>query len=215
MHSYLSCYEKIINTNIKSLHVHDDFLRTDSKTGTKMHYSVYYVHSSVYSEYNSVPWTCEDSHFSLPSSWDFIYPPLLTNTWAAIWVNPLGSIEAIEVSTDIHTQPFVFWLLYRIKATGREGNGSPLLLPGKSHGRRSLVGCSPWGRKQWDRAEQLHFTQFILYHWKRKWQPTPVFLPGESHGQRGPAGRGPRGRRESTRLKWQQNSRNEIAGNRN
>ena len=23
---------------------------------------------------------------------------------------------------------------------------SPVLLPGKSHGRRSLVGCSPWGR---------------------------------------------------------------------
>ena len=30
----------------------------------------------------------------------------------------------------------------------REGNGTPLQrsLPGKSHGRRSLVGCSPWGR---------------------------------------------------------------------
>ena len=26
-----------------------------------------------------------------------------------------------------------------------EGNGTPLL-PGKSHGRRSLVGCSPWDR---------------------------------------------------------------------
>ena len=23
---------------------------------------------------------------------------------------------------------------------------TPVLLPGKSHGRRSLVGCSPWGR---------------------------------------------------------------------
>ena len=29
-----------------------------------------------------------------------------------------------------------------------EGNGTPtpVLLPGKSRGRRSLVGCSPWGR---------------------------------------------------------------------
>ena len=34
---------------------------------------------------------------------------------------------------------------------------TPVLLPGKSHGRRSL-------------------------HWRRKWQPTPVFLPGESPG---------------------------------
>ena len=27
----------------------------------------------------------------------------------------------------------------------REGHSTPLFLPGKSHGRRSLVGCSPWG----------------------------------------------------------------------
>ena len=32
-----------------------------------------------------------------------------------------------------------------------------VLLPGKSHGRRSLVGCSPWGREESDRTERLHF----------------------------------------------------------
>ena len=31
------------------------------------------------------------------------------------------------------------------------------LLPGKSHGWRSLVGCSPWGRYQSDMTERLHF----------------------------------------------------------
>ena len=41
------------------------------------------------------------------------------------------------------------------------------------------------------------FTHFILYHWRRKWQPTPVFLPGESHGQRSLAGHGPWDLRES------------------
>ena len=30
-------------------------------------------------------------------------------------------------------------------------------MPGKSHGRRSLVGCSPWGRKESDTTERLHF----------------------------------------------------------
>ena len=30
-------------------------------------------------------------------------------------------------------------------------------MPGKSHGRRSLVGHSPWGRKEWDKTEQLNF----------------------------------------------------------
>ena len=34
---------------------------------------------------------------------------------------------------------------------------TPVLLPGKSHGRGSLVGCSPWGREESDMTEQLHF----------------------------------------------------------
>ena len=29
---------------------------------------------------------------------------------------------------------------------GRQWHPTPVLLPGKSHGLRSLVGCSPWGR---------------------------------------------------------------------
>ena len=53
--------------------------------------------------------------------------------------------------------------------------------------------CSPWGRKESDTTERLHFTHFFLYRWRRKWQPTPVFLPGESQEQRGLAGHGPWG----------------------
>ena len=36
---------------------------------------------------------------------------------------------------------------------------TPVLLPGKSHGQRSLVGYSPWawGREELDTTEQLHF----------------------------------------------------------
>ena len=30
-------------------------------------------------------------------------------------------------------------------------------LPGKAHGRRSLVGCSPWGHEESDTTERLHF----------------------------------------------------------
>ena len=32
-----------------------------------------------------------------------------------------------------------------------------VLLPGKFSGRRSLVGCSPWGRKELDTTDRLHF----------------------------------------------------------
>ena len=39
----------------------------------------------------------------------------------------------------------------------RQWPPTPVLLPGKSHGQRSLVGCSPWGREEWDTTEWLHF----------------------------------------------------------
>ena len=38
----------------------------------------------------------------------------------------------------------------------RQWHPTPVLLPGKSHGQRSLVGCSPWGREEMDTTEQLH-----------------------------------------------------------
>ena len=39
----------------------------------------------------------------------------------------------------------------------RQWQPTPVLLPGKSHGWRSLVGCSPWGCYQSDTTERLHF----------------------------------------------------------
>ena len=65
----------------------------------------------------------------------------------------------------------------------RQWQPTPVLLPGKSHGRRSLVGSSPWGRQVADTTERLHF-QFSLstfMPWRRKWQPTRVLawrIPG-------------------------------------
>ena len=47
---------------------------------------------------------------------------------------------------------YVYWVSWR-----RQWQPTPILLPGKSHGRRNLVGCSPWGREESDMTEQLHF----------------------------------------------------------
>ena len=44
----------------------------------------------------------------------------------------------------------------------RKWQSIPGLLPGKSHGQRSLVGYSPWGRKESDTTERLQFTSNIL-----------------------------------------------------
>ena len=67
----------------------------------------------------------------------------------------------------------------------RRWHPTPVLLPGKSHRRRSLVGCSP-RRIGHDWATSLSLFAFL--HWRRKWQPTPVFLPGESQGWQGLVG---------------------------
>ena len=44
----------------------------------------------------------------------------------------------------------------------RQWHPTPVLLPGKSHGWRSLVGCSPWGREESDMTERLHFHFYAL-----------------------------------------------------
>ena len=45
---------------------------------------------------------------------------------------------------------------------GGNGNCTPVFLPGKSHGQKSLAGSSPWGHKESDTTEQLS-TQVFLH----------------------------------------------------
>ena len=40
----------------------------------------------------------------------------------------------------------------------RRWHPTPVLLPGKSRGWRSLVGCSPWGREESDMTDDFTFT---------------------------------------------------------
>ena len=60
--------------------------------------------------------------------------------------------------------PWVGKILWR-----RKWQSTPVLLPGKSHGQRSLVGCSPRDHKQSDTTEQLHFHFQILFKIWSKW----------------------------------------------
>ena len=59
---------------------------------------------------------------------------------------------------------------------------TPVLLPGKSYGRRGLVGCGPWGREELDTTERLHFHFSLSCIGEGNGNPL-VFLPGESQGQ--------------------------------
>ena len=44
----------------------------------------------------------------------------------------------------------------------RKRQPTPVFLLGKSHGRWSLVGYCPWGHKESDTTERLHFTSLLL-----------------------------------------------------
>ena len=47
------------------------------------------------------------------------------------------------------------------RSPGEDPLPTPVLLPGKFHGLRSLVGYSPWGHKESDTTEQLHFHRVL------------------------------------------------------
>ena len=62
---------------------------------------------------------------------------------------------------------------------------TPVLLPGKFHGQRSLQAMGLLRvRHEW----AISLSLFTFMPWRRKWQPTPLFLPGESQGRRGLVG---------------------------
>ena len=51
----------------------------------------------------------------------------------------------------------IVYLLFLRFFWRRQWHPTPVLLPEKSHGRRSLVGGSPWSRTESDTTERLHF----------------------------------------------------------
>ena len=51
----------------------------------------------------------------------------------------------------------------------RKWQSTPTLLPGKSHRWRRVIGYSPWGLKESDTTERLHFTSY-------RWDTSPASL---------------------------------------
>ena len=77
------------------------------------------------------------------------------------WQNDLVSFPRQTIQYKSMYQPL---MLKKLKLNGsvktyrrRQWHPTPVLLPGKSHGWRSLVGCSPWGRWGSDTTDRLHF----------------------------------------------------------
>ena len=58
---------------------------------------------------------------------------------------------------SLHLFQYGFLKFNNVIIRRRQWHPTPVLLPGKPHGRRSLVGCSPWGREESDTTARLHF----------------------------------------------------------
>ena len=72
-------------------------------------------------------------------------PHSSTLAWKIPWMEEPYRLQSMGVGHDWATEQ------------RRQWHPTPVLLPGKSHGQRSLVGCSPWGREESDTTERLHF----------------------------------------------------------
>ena len=69
--------------------------------------------------------------------------------------------HAIKKLSAMYTGSPTFDPWFRKIPWRRAWQPTPLFLPGEFHGQKSLAGCSPWGRKEWNTAEVTH-TYIVL-----------------------------------------------------
>ena len=102
----------------------------------------------------------------------------------------VGCHALLRGSSPPRDQTHVSYVSWR-----RQWQPTPVLLPGKSHGRRSLVGYSPWGLEELDMTERLHFHFSLPCTGEGNGNPL-MFLPGKSQRQQSLVGCRVRGRTE-------------------
>ena len=83
-------------------------------------------------------------------------PHSSTLAWKIPWTEEPGGLQSMgsrrvghDWATSLSLFTFMHWR--------RKWQPTPVFLPGKSHGWKSLVGYSLWGREESDMTEQLHF----------------------------------------------------------
>ena len=100
-------------------------------------------------------WLCHLS-FPAPLEEKAMAPNSSTLAWRIPWMKEPGRLQSMgspRVRHDWATSLSLFTFMHWRK----KWQPTPVLLPGKSHGQRSLVGCSPWGREDSDTTEGLRF----------------------------------------------------------
>ena len=88
------------------------------------------------------------------------------SVWTKTQIDISFSREGFPAGSDSKEFACIAKDLGSISGSGRfpwrkKWQPTPVFLPGEFHGQRSLVGYSPWVRKELDMTEQLHFP--LLY----------------------------------------------------
>ena len=90
-------------------------------------------------------------------------PHSSTLAWKTPWTEKPGRLQSMgsprvghDWATSLSLFTFMHWR--------RKWQPTPVLLPGKLHGLRSLVDYSPWGHKEPDMTEWLHFHFLWCHH---------------------------------------------------
>ena len=87
-------------------------------------------------------------------------PHSSTLTWKIPWMEEpsgLQSMGSLRVGHDWATSLSLFTFMH----WRRKWQPTPVFLPGESQGRRSLVGCSLWGRTESDMTEVTYLTFYL------------------------------------------------------
>ena len=98
-------------------------------------------------------------------------PHSSTLAWKIPWMEEPGKLQSMGLrrvghdwATSLSLFTFVHWR--------RKWQPTPVLLPGESHGRRSLVSYSPWGRKELDMTEWLTLSFSRTHTLSQSLEPT-------------------------------------------
>ena len=97
------------------------------------------------------PTLCDPMDCGTPSFPVLHYLPEFAQTHVH-WVDDASVVMGWVSHTNSNN-----FLLNTLHKWRKKWHPTPVLLPGKSHGRRRLVGCSPWGREESDTTERLYF----------------------------------------------------------
>ena len=97
---------------------------------------------------SSFHWHLSWSHHTPQNNCYFSVHPVIQRD------NPILDLWFYKVSFKVDLHIYVWIIIHFCPALWRrKWQPTPVFLPGESHGQRSLVGCSPWGRTESDTTE--------------------------------------------------------------